>query len=482
MSQYARQRNVGAGSETDVRPHVDEVVQTRLWRTPRLRAVSRIIVPFAVDVAAVVLAATICRWVAKSLGAPTLGLRDTLMLGAISLAVLIVNGVYTVRLSRSTVRSGRTYAVSVTVAAAVMGILNDLPGPRHGGLRLVASAVPMVLSLATGRGALDRAIQRGTGVVPEWRTLIVGAGGIGHLVARRLGDRPNLRLVPVGILDEDTDAATAELAVLGGLDDLEEVVDLLQIEHVIMAFPNASLSRQLDLIRRCDTLGLGVSVIPRLYPHITTNVTVEHLGGVALLTAEAVRPRSIAFGVKHVLDRVVSLAALVVLLPVLVATALAIVVTMGRPVLFRQLRVGRDGRMFTMIKFRTMRAGGPGESDETRVTRLGRFLRASSIDELPQLINVLVGDMSLIGPRPEQPSLVHRFGKTVDRYADRHRVKSGITGWAQVHGLGRGTARYDHDALAERVEWDNYYVENWSPALDFRIVLMTLVALVRFRQ
>ncbi len=173
----------------------------------------------------------------------------------------------------------------------------------------------------------------------------------------------------------------------------------------------------------------------------------------------------------------------------MIPAALAVLFTLGRPLFFRQVRVGRDGRTFGMLKFRTMRpiaeadvtaqaidlppdtAPGGIEGDDRR-TRLGTLLRRASIDELPQLINVLKGEMSLVGPRPERPEFAGLFEESVYRYSDRHRVKSGITGWAQVNGLRGKTS------LADRVEWDNYYIENWSLWLDLKVLLLTFLAVI----
>jgi lipopolysaccharide/colanic/teichoic acid biosynthesis glycosyltransferase len=167
--------------------------------------------------------------------------------------------------------------------------------------------------------------------------------------------------------------------------------------------------------------------------------------------------------------------------------AAAVKLTSPGPLLFRQHRVGRDGHAFELLKFRSMRAPGdepqrfepapgsaPGgvEGDDRR-TPIGRFIRRTSLDELPQLINVLRGDMSLVGPRPERPEFVELFRQDVYRYSDRHRVKSGITGWAQVHGLRGQTS------LADRVEWDNFYIENWSLWLDLKILLLTFSVIFR---
>ena len=225
---------------------------------------------------------------------------------------------------------------------------------------------------------------------------------------------------------------------------------------------------------------LGAHAMPQQY-------SIDHVGGIALVSPRRADPQAWQFTVKYALDRILAGLALFLLSPLLAILGLAVLVSMGRPVFFRQVRVGRDGRSFEMLKFRSMRPStapgatlhvvspdvlGPGgvEGGEDRRTRVGSFLRRSSLDELPQLINVLRGDMSLVGPRPERPEYVSEFQQTVYRYGDRHRVKAGITGWAQVHGLRGRTS------LADRAEWDNFYIENFSLWLDLKISLMTTAA------
>jgi lipopolysaccharide/colanic/teichoic acid biosynthesis glycosyltransferase len=250
-----------------------------------------------------------------------------------------------------------------------------------------------------------------------------------------------------------------------------------------------------------------VSIVPRLFELGGRRVSAEHLGGVPLVSIDPPDPRGWQFALKHASDRLVAGLLLLVALPLFTAIAVAVRLTMGSPVLYRQTRVGRDGRLFEMVKFRTMK-GDPareGEADvgwaleqigadrderwpgrstasaangstanaAERRTRLGRLLRHFSLDELPQLLNVVRGEMSLVGPRPERALYVQRFETAVYRYGDRHRVKSGITGWAQVNGLRGKTS------LADRVEWDNFYVENWSPWLDLKIVLLTIWCVLR---
>ena len=273
---------------------------------------------------------------------------------------------------------------------------------------------------------------------------------------------------------------------------------------MIVAFSAVADARVSRLLRHCHELGIEVSVVPRMFDTINNRVGYDTVGGLPLMSFTIVNPRGWQHSIKYALDRVFATAMLLLLSPLLATIALAIKLTSRGPLFFRQPRVGLDGREFEMFKFRTMR-GSPeehGESDagwaerivgaggfddagvdgrengasapeHDRRTVFGRLLRRLSIDELPQLWNVLIGDMSLIGPRPERASYVRQFEGVVQRYGDRHRVKSGITGWAQVHGL-RGQTSLD-----ERVEWDNYYIAHWSLGLDIKILALTAVALLR---
>jgi exopolysaccharide biosynthesis polyprenyl glycosylphosphotransferase len=255
---------------------------------------------------------------------------------------------------------------------------------------------------------------------------------------------------------------------------------------VILAFSSEPDHVLVEAVKQCQRLGIEVSLVPRLYESINERATLHYVGGLPLLTLRPTDPRGWQFALKHASDRTVALIALVALSPLLAAIALAVRLSSPGPILFRQRRVGRDGQVFNVLKFRTMRPATPGavfvpragsapggvEGDDRR-TRLGTLLRDSSLDELPQLFNVLRGDMSLVGPRPERPEFVERFSREVARYEDRHRVRSGITGWAQVNGLRGQTS------IADRVEWDNYYIQNWSLRLDLRIVALTLVEILR---
>jgi exopolysaccharide biosynthesis polyprenyl glycosylphosphotransferase len=329
------------------------------------------------------------------------------------------------------------------------------------------------------------------------RTLIVGAGDVGRIVARRLRETPGAALEPIGYLDkEPRDAPGDDLPVLGASWDLERVVAEHDVAAVVVGYSTAPTHVLLDLVRRAWAMHVNVLVVPRLFEVEGTRISMQHLGALPLVALDTTDPAGWQFRVKYAIDRVVAALTLAILSPVLLAVAGAVLLTTGRPILYRQRRVGCDGQVFEMLKFRTMRGSptGSGEADaewaaavlgeefvaaasggEDRRTPLGSFLRKWSLDELPQIINVLRGEMSLVGPRPERDHYVERFSDAVYRYAERHRVRSGITGWAQVHGLRGETS------LADRVEWDNYYIENWSLWLDLMIVARSLRAVLGHR-
>jgi exopolysaccharide biosynthesis polyprenyl glycosylphosphotransferase len=324
-------------------------------------------------------------------------------------------------------------------------------------------------------------------------TLIVGAGVVGDHLVKRLVAEPSYGLRPVGFLDSDplprSDRRDGRfIPVLGGVDDLDVALETTGARHVILAFSAEPDQALVQKVRRCHERGIEVSLVPRLYEAINERATLDHVGGLPLVSLRPTNPRGSQFAVKHAIDRTFALIALVALSPLMLAIAAAVKLTSPGPILFRQRRVGRDGRSFDLLKFRTMREdvtrGGfdlpdglapGGVEGRDRRTAIGRLLRETSLDELPQFFNVLRGEMSLIGPRPERPEFVERFSAEVDRYDDRHRVKSGITGWAQVNGLRGQTS------IADRVEWDNYYIQNWSLRLDLRIVALTVAEVFRLR-
>jgi exopolysaccharide biosynthesis polyprenyl glycosylphosphotransferase len=430
------------------------------------------------------------------LGAPRAGVPSTpafwlLAFPILTFVFMAIRGMYRPRVFLRVLDDLRIAVTATALAAMIIlslrVLVHDDPWVAAQTARIWAFATVYLLA---GRIVLSwgelRARRRGESVRP---TLVVGAGHVGRLTAKRLLDHPELGLRPVGFLDKEprTVANDNGLPVLGASWDLDRVVKEHGVRHVVLSFSTAPRSVMLGVLKRCQELGVEVSMVPRFYEKVVGHIGIEYLGGIPLMTAQPTNPRSWQFAIKYAADRLVALLLLVIVSPVLLAASVAVWASMGRPIFFRQRRAGLDGRVFEILKFRSMRP--PCTADEAgalapgmapggvegvdRRTRVGAFLRRTSIDELPQLWNVLRGEMSLVGPRPERPEYVDLFSDQIDRYGERHRVKAGITGWAQVHGLRGQTS------LSDRVEWDNYYIENWSLWLDVKILLLTIIAIVR---
>ena len=425
-----------------------------------------------------------------------------LVLPLLVLLLFHLRGLYRTRL-RALVLDGVVPVVSaVSVGVLTVAVLGRaVTGEATPQYLTVRAWVAALLLVGVGRIALAFAQRwaRARRLVGK-PVLILGAGVVGAQVARRLESHPEYGLAPIGFLDEDPPSVATvggrDLPVLGTVEDLEDTVTRTGVRHLIVAFSSVADAHVSRLIQHGQELGLEVSVVPRMFDTINNRVGYDTVGGLPLMSFTTVDPRGMQFALKHTFDRIFSLLLLALLAPVLLASALAVRLSSSGPALFRQRRIGRDGKEFDLYKFRSMRVSPPasarpsqdagpvrfllggdtapgGVEGEDRRTAVGRFLRRTSLDELPQLLNVLRGEMSLIGPRPERPEFVDLFIDDIVRYGDRHRVKSGITGWAQVHGLRGQTS------LAERVEWDNYYIANWSLGLDVKILALTFVALFR---
>ena len=405
-------------------------------------------------------------------------------------AMLHVRGVYRRRV-RIALRalSPMLGAISVAAMAVLAWDVIVLGGSSLASAIGWSWALTIVL-LAGGRCtlALARRQARIRGLAGK-PTLIVGAGEVGKAIAQRLAAAPEYGLRPVGFLDAHPPARDDSrhlLPVLGGPSELAEIAAAHGAEHVIFAFTSQSDQRLLALARRCEQLGLEVSLVPRLFESMNDRVALDWVGSLPVLGIRPLDPKGWQFRIKYAIDRPIALLALLALSPPMAVLAAAVKLSSPGPVLFRQRRIGQDGQIFEMLKFRSMLAPADdvefvpppgfapgGVEGPDRRTPIGRFLRRSGLDELPQLINVLRGEMTLVGPRPERPEFAIAFGAQVARYTDRHRVKSGITGWAQVSGLRGQTS------LTDRVDMDNYYIRNWSLSLDLKIALLTVPAVLR---
>jgi exopolysaccharide biosynthesis polyprenyl glycosylphosphotransferase len=311
-------------------------------------------------------------------------------------------------------------------------------------------------------------------------TLIIGTGPVGLEVAEALQENPEFGLVPSGFVDRYEDSAP--LPVVGRPEHLPEILRLTGVGHVILAFGAADDPELVSIVRRCHDQSVQFYAVPRLFELGVSAEDVGHeVSGLPLVPVR--RPGSTAslWPAKRALDLVTASLLLILASPILLACALAVKLTSPGPVFFRQVRVGVGGRPFEILKFRTMRVNDDSATqwsvqEDDRVTRIGRFLRPTHLDELPQLINVLRGEMSLVGPRPERPHFVEQFGEEIDGYHFRHRVPVGMTGWAQVNGYWGDTC------IETRVRLDNRYIENWSLWRDLVIGLRTIPTLLGKRR
>ena len=307
--------------------------------------------------------------------------------------------------------------------------------------------------------------------------LIVGAGALGREVAQTLRGHPELGLRVVGFLDDHLPVGerVEGREVLGGYNAVQSVVHTHRVSQLFVALPLEAHQELMKILNSLEGELVDVKVVPDILQFFTLRSTVEELDGLPIIGLSESPITGWPRVAKRVLDLSCASLALLVLSPALALIALAVKLSSPGSVFFGQDRMGLDGRRFLMYKFRTMLEGAEEETgpvwaapDDARRTRVGRFLRRLSLDEFPQLWNVIMGEMSLVGPRPERPYFVEQFKARVPQYMLRHKVKSGMTGWAQVNGW-RGQS-----SIERRIEYDLYYIQNWSFALDLKILILTL--------
>jgi Undecaprenyl-phosphate glucose phosphotransferase len=296
-------------------------------------------------------------------------------------------------------------------------------------------------------------------------------------VVTRLRAHPEFGVRVVGYLDDQRPVGERLEGkdVLGGCEAVTRVLADHRIDQVFVALPMEAHAEVLKVLNAIEGELVDVKMVPDVLQFVTLRAAVEELEGLPVVSLAQSPITGWSRLGKRAMDLVLALTGLVVLSPVLGLIALGVRLSSPGRVFYRQERMGLDGRSFAMLKFRSMHPGAEAESgpvwaavDDARRTRLGRTLRRFSLDELPQLWNVVKGDMSLVGPRPERPFFVHQFKTLIPQYMLRHKVKSGLTGWAQVNGLRGNTS------LEKRIEYDLYYIQNWSLLLDVKILLLTL--------
>jgi exopolysaccharide biosynthesis polyprenyl glycosylphosphotransferase len=339
---------------------------------------------------------------------------------------------------------------------------------------VVIAAVLMTIERYLLRQYETRLRRRGVGTE---RVLMVGTGTGSQLLIQRMAMFPQYGYHVSGVLDDQLEVGSsfAGAPVVGRLSDLRRMIPEMGVDQVFLAVPGASNDELLHLVKACDDLQAEFKLVPDLLEVMSTRAAVDAIDGLPLIGIRRSRLRGPAAVLKRAIDIVASALVLVIASPVMLIIAILIKLTSPRgPILFRQPRVGLHDKRFTVYKFRSMIPDAEAETgpvvatpDDDRITPVGRVLRRLSLDELPQLFNILKGDMSLVGPRPMPIFLVERFTEEIPRYLERHQVRPGLTGWAQVNDLRGG------EAFADRAMYDIYYVENWSLALDLKILILT---------
>ncbi|HSK09384.1 MAG TPA: undecaprenyl-phosphate glucose phosphotransferase [Vicinamibacterales bacterium] len=404
-----------------------------------------------------------------------------------------LQGLYRLRRGRS--RVDDFFAVFVgSVLAVIIGIIGTLyfqayyasPELKEIGAFQVSQIVWAVFLVANValtfgsreviRQALERRWRAGIGLK---RVLIAGAGDLGRVVVDRILDHRELGFQIVGFLDDRAGGdhlGHRGLPLLGTIDEIAEIVQRERVDHVYVTLPLEDHGKIVQVIEGAAREGVDVKVVPDLLEFIALRARLEDLDGVPIININDVPLQGLNSALKRTLDIAMSAAAMLVLGLPLAILALLVRITSPGPVFYRQERMGLDGRAFTVYKFRSMfedaeRESGPvwAAEDDPRCTPVGRLLRRFDLDELPQIWNVLKGDMSLVGPRPERPYFVEQFKQRYPQYMLRHKVRAGITGWAQVNGWRGNTS------IEKRIEYDLYYIGNWSLRLDLKILWLTLV-------
>ncbi len=398
------------------------------------------------------------------------------------IAVLFLNRQYYI--PRAVSRIDQIYYVFISVSVGILFAIalttiflrNDRALLDYPRTMLVYNWLLTIVLLMLGRFLTNwvrkRLQDRGIG---KDRVLLVGTGDTARMILQRIVWSPGLGYDLVGIVNgESEEREILGVPILGRPEDLPDLINTHRIDEVIVAIPEKGHRETLHVISYCERGRVTIKVFPDLFQYITTTAGIEDLGGLPLLSVRDYALRGYLLTIKRLIDFAGATVGLIVLSPLMFMTALAIKLESPGPVFFVQPRMGLDGKEFMLIKFRSMRTDaekdGPGWTvkDDPRQTRIGTWLRRLEVDELPNLINVFLGEMSLVGPRPEQAYYVEQFRRYVPRYMDRHREKGGMTGWAQVNGL-RGDS-----SISERTKYDLWYSENWSILLDTKILLRTL--------
>lgn len=372
----------------------------------------------------------------------------------------------------------RAHTLSVIVLIAVTYLLREKSVPFSRLVFLYFGALAFIFTL-THRMSI-RAILR------ELRRkgfnlrylIIVGAGKVAHDIVMRVRQHRELGIQLIGCLahpDDNKARGPAGIPVVGNYNDLKKLLTTMDIDQVVVALPLEDNQMLPEVMKDLKNSTVDVKIVPDVYQFISAGGSIEEFEGLPVISVQECPIEGVNLYLKRGLDLILALIALIFLSPLMTLIALTIKFTSRGPVLYAQDRISLDGSRFSILKFRTMSTDaeidGPqwSQKEDSRVTGVGKFLRIWSLDELPQLWNVIRGDMSLVGPRPERPYFIHQFRDQIPLYMLRHKVPAGITGWAQINGWRGDTS------LDKRIEYDLYYMQNWSLLFDLKILFLTII-------
>ncbi|WP_190248044.1 sugar transferase [Dactylosporangium sucinum] len=370
--------------------------------------------------------------------------------------------------------------VAGALVAIVVAMRHGSPDNLASYLRVIAVSSTLVLLGRAVNYASVRLARRRRWV--EHSAIILGGGPVAIELARLLRRYPQYGLRFAGFVDVDTTAHELQEStpLIGRFDDLDEVARMVDCDVIIIADIDCPESRLLPVVRSTSAAGYDLWMVPRLREFSAQSSSPDHIGAIPVVRVRRPTLSGVKWLVKRASDIALSGLALLVLSPILLITAIAVRLEGGPGIFFRQQRIGQFGRPFQLVKFRSMRPVNEAESQtnwniagDKRVGPVGKIIRRTSLDELPQLWNILRGDMTIVGPRPERPYFVDQFSAEHPDYAMRHRVPVGLTGLAQVSGLRGDTP------ISDRARFDNYYIENWSIWLDAKVVLRTVAEVFR---
>jgi len=391
-------------------------------------------------------------------------------------------GLYKPRRTYKNIFSEATQIIKVNIVAffVLVSILFIINQPDFSRIMLFLLAI-----IATFLGIIERFIIRSILINMRINNknlkhiLIVGDNDLAFTFARKIKENPYLGFSIGGILGrpEHVGKSVNGVRFIGTFHDLDKILERHRFDRVVLAIPLRYYYRINELVQSCEKVGIKAEIIPDYIRYFPAQPSVDMIEDIPIINIRYV-PLDDDFNkfVKGLSDYLIAIIAIIITSPIMIVTAIAVKITSPGPIIFKQMRIGHNSKPFQMYKFRSMRVQDPRKErsewttkNDPRKTLVGDFIRRTSIDELPQFFNVLKGDMSVVGPRPERPYFVEQFKKSIPKYMVKHQVKPGLTGWAQIHGCRGDTS------INKRIEYDIEYVENWHMGLDLGIMIKTVL-------